>query len=112
MKKIFFLVTCITLLGVTCSHATSLYVGGQYSSIASVVDNTTYRNEGGGSVNGSSLDGKALDYLYCVDLFTDVYVNTTYPYTNVNTTGTIHGTTINNVGEVAWLLQTYGTGGQ
>ena len=68
--------------------------------------------EGGGSVSGSLLDGKPPDYLYCVDLFTDVYVGTTYSFTTVNSTGDIHGKTVANVGEVAWLLSNYGTGGQ
>ncbi len=111
MKKTLVLTVGILLLAATMSQASSLYVGGQYSTIASVV-NGIDKDEGGGSVSGSYLDGKLLDYLYCVDLFTDVYPNADYPFTTVNSSADIHGATINNAGEVAWLLETYGTGGQ
>ena len=59
-----------------------------------------------------ALDGRLLDYLYCVDLFTNVYVNANYPFTTFNNAGLIHENTVHSVGEVAWLLENYGIGGQ
>lgn len=111
MKKIFGLTFCIVLLATAMSYADSLYVGGTYSSIASMVKGSA-TTEGGGSVSASSLDGRPLGYLYCVDLFADVYVSNTYPLTIVNSTGDIYGSKVNNAEEVAWLLETYGTAGQ
>jgi hypothetical protein len=111
MKKTLVLAVCMVLFVAAESHADSLFVGGQYSSIASVV-NGNQTTEGGGSVGGSSLNGKPLDYLYCVDLFTNVYVNASYPFTTFNRSGVIHGNPVINLEEVAWLLGHYGTGGQ
>ena len=110
MKKVI-LAVCMMFLSAVISHADSLYVGGTYSNIASIV-NGVATSEGGGSIDTSFLNGNKLDYLYCVDLFNNVYVNSTYAFTTVNQTGNIHGNTINNAGEVAYLLGQYGTGGQ
>jgi len=110
MKKIVTLALCVVLFS-AAAHASSLYVGGQYTDVKSVVNNAL-TDEGGGSVSGSYLDKKPLDYLYCVDLFTNVYVSSSYDYTTFNRSGVIHGNIINNVGQVAWLLDHYGIGGQ
>jgi len=111
MKKMFVLTVCIVFFAAPMSYADSLYIGGIYSSIASVV-NGSYQYEGGGSVDVSSLDGRSLDYLYCVDLFTNVYPNQEYSSTTITNNGYINGNLIDNVGEVAWLLENFATGGQ
>jgi hypothetical protein len=67
---------------------------------------------GGGSTDVSYLNGQKLEYLYCVDLFKDVYVPASYTATVVTTNGYIYGSPLNNAGQVAWLLSNYGTGGQ
>jgi hypothetical protein len=111
MKKIVILTACIVLLTGAVSDASSLYVGGTYSYIYSIINGSPV-TEGGGSIETSSLDGRSLDYLYCVDLFTNVNVTTTYNDTTVTSTGVIDEKPVNNVGRVAWLLDNYATGGQ
>jgi hypothetical protein len=98
------------------SQASTLQVGGTYSSIYSIVhtpagDNAPGNPVGGGSVDISYLDGRQLSYLYCVGLFIDIYVPNTYAATVTNT-GIINGVAINNAGEIAYLLGQYGIGGQ
>ncbi|MBU1565220.1 MAG: PEP-CTERM sorting domain-containing protein [Proteobacteria bacterium] len=120
MKKTCFYAVCLVLLVATGSQASLLYVGSPYSSpIYSLVDQNDNGSwdpvaimEGGGSVSNSTLDGVNLAYLYCVDLFTDVYVNSQYNNTVVDRAGKIDGQAVSNAGKVAWLLHNYGIGGQ
>lgn len=65
---------------------------------------------GGGSFSPVYLNGVLLSYVYCVDLFTDVYA-ASYPVTTVNTAGNIYGNPLSTAGQVAWLLSQYGTAG-
>ena len=115
MKKMAMVVNsvllAVMLFSAGNSYATSLYVGSPYSGIQSLVNGVAV-TEGGGSIDNSTLDGRQLAYLYCVDLFTKVYVNADYPYTSVNNAAIIHGNVVNNAGSVAYLLGNYGVGGQ
>ena len=89
-----------------------LDLGGSFSyPIASLVNGAS-TNEGGGSIDVSYLNGRKLDYLYCVDLFTSVSVPATYPNTTINNSGQIYGASLVNADKVAYLLTTYGTSGQ
>lgn len=106
------LILAVLLFGVGNGHATSLFVGGTYSSGIHSLVNGTAQDEGGGSMDTSTLDGMQLDYLYCVDLLHTISVNTTYPFTSVNNVANIHGTTLQNADRVAYLLGKYGIGGQ
>ena len=111
VKKVLVFTACMLFLMTAWAQASTLYVGGTYSSIHSIV-NDTPKTEGGGSIEVSTLDGNTLDYLYCVDLFKDVNVTVTYSSTDVNNAGYIYGSALPNAGEVAWLLANYGTSGQ
>ena len=114
-KKIIALLAMAMLTLATSAMATSLYVGTNYSNIHSVVNlgsGDQYTIEGGGSISGSSLDGRQLQYLYCVDTFNNINPGVTYPNTTINNSGQIHGIGLNNADKVAYLLTTYGTGGQ
>jgi len=117
-KKIIALLAVAMLTFATSAMATDaiLDLGGSYNTIDSLVKdvngNVNKTTEGGGSVGSSSLNGRQLDYLYCVDLFTTVYPNTTYPNTTINNSGNINGIQIANADKVAYLLTTYGTGAQ
>jgi len=112
-KKIIALLAVSMLTFATSAMATDaiLDLGGSFSQIASIV-NGKYTSEGGGSIDTSYLNGTKLDYLYCVDLFTNVYVPANYPNTTVNTLGNIYGNQVYHADRVAYLLTTYGTGGQ
>jgi hypothetical protein len=119
MKKILVLMTCLVVFAAATSQANTLILGKNYSNnIYSIVDYPDDGKgpirvaEGGGSVDKSSLDGRLLDYVYCVDLFTNVYVDRKYQESTYNNAGLIHGSEVNNAGQVAWLLEHYGTGGQ
>jgi hypothetical protein len=112
IKKVLVLATCMVFLMAGAAQADFLQLGGSYSSIPFSVVNGNMVTEGGGSIDVSYLNGNQLSYLYCVDLFKNVYVNNTYPSTVVNNTGYIYGSLLTNAGQVAWLLSNYGTAGQ
>ena len=101
----------VLLIGPLQVRAEVLNIGGTFSHIQSIVNGAAI-TEGGGSIDTSYLNGTKLNYLYCVDLFTDVYVPAIYGETSVNNIAQIHGNTVNNAGAVAYLLQNYGAAGQ
>lgn len=112
MKKFLVLAVCVVfLLPVSTQAYSTLYVGSPYSTIY-ITDNGTSESEGGGSVSNSTLYGKSLSFLYCVDLFKTVYAGSTYPYTVVTTDGTIYGSSVNNADKIAYLVSKYGISGQ
>lgn len=110
MKKTALLTALILSVLATVSYATQIgdyYIGGSYNTIYSIV-NGSQTTEGGGSVSVSKLNGVAVPYDYCVDLFTVVYVPADYKNSIITNNGTIHGTQqLNNYQEVAWLLDNY-----
>ena len=115
MKTILYAIIAVAIMTMSgMAHATeviNLHIGGSYSNIKSIVKGV-HKSEGGGSIDPSYLNERALKYLYCVDLFTPVNVNDNYPYTTVNNSAIIHGNPVKNAGKVAYLLGNYGIGGQ
>ncbi|MDR3580664.1 MAG: PEP-CTERM sorting domain-containing protein [Oryzomonas sp.] len=114
MNKIFLMMASLLLLMASSSYATPIvgnyYIGGTYNQIYSVT--SVGDPVGGGSIAGSTLNGASVPFDYCVDLFTDVYASTDYGKSIITNDGTIHygqtnAGTINNVGQVAWLLDQY-----
>ena len=67
----------LTLTLATNAMSDVLYVGttytGRYSQGILSIKNGSATEEAGGSIDISFLNGEELDYLYCVDLFHDVY---------------------------------------
>ena len=124
MKKIVYAIVAFVMIALNgTTHATdvnaeviNLYVGGNYSTgILSLVNTGSgfeKKSEAGGSIDISSLPGRQLDYLYCVDLFHDVGVSASYPNTTVNNAAIINGNPLPNADKVAYLLENYGVGGQ
>ncbi len=123
MKKALILAASIVFLLAGWAQASTLtstlVLGNDYTRIASLLDkdgdkvwDPVHRVLGGGSIDPSTLDGVALRYLYCVDLFRYIYPRTSYPQTYVNDEGNIYGKLLPHAGQVAWLLANYGTGGQ
>ena len=118
MKKLFLVLALVSVVFAfpMYANADTLQIGGAYTSPIFLVETagstTTYLAEGGGSVDVSYLNGVKLNYMYCVDLFKEVYVPGTYAATVVNNSGNIYGSPLNNAGKVAWLLSNYGTAGQ
>ena len=103
------LVTLVTValaivLGSGMALADDLYVGGNYNNIP-----LTTGNEGGGSITVSTLNGAALPWLYCVDLYITISVPGDYNNTTTTSNGYVHGALVNNAGQVAWLLDHYAT---
>lgn len=112
MKKILLTIATFAIIGLSgTAHANVLQLGGQSSSIH-FVENGTPRTIGGGSFDPSVLDGRSLDYLYCVDMDNTISLGSNYTYTTVNNTAEIHGSAVNNADKVAYLLGKYGVGGQ
>jgi hypothetical protein len=113
MKKILLTIAAFAIIGLSgTAHAgvVVLKLGGQSSSIHFVEDGVA-RTIGGGSFDPSVLDGRSLDYLYCVDMGHYITLNRDYTYTDVNNTALIHGAEVHNAGKVAYLLKNYGVGG-
>jgi hypothetical protein len=105
------IILAVILLSVGNGHAISLFVGASKTpGIHSKINGVVVEDQWGGTMENSILDGKKLDYLYCVDLFSIVYSNTTYANTSVNNSGTIHNTPLINADHVAYLLSKYGVG--
>jgi hypothetical protein len=96
-----------------------LYVGTTYATGINVqgVGLPNPGNESGGSIDGSTLNGANLAYVYCLGLYQNVTVGVTYGSTTVTNDGTLvtaaNGTTaVNNATQIAWLLYNYGQNGQ
>src|SRR5208337_600395 len=103
------------------AQADTLVLGGSYThGIVMDTDGTytfsggaTQSTVGGGSIDPSTLNGVALPYVYCIDLFTQINVPGTYNAI-VTTNGTIYsnsstlpGLVFSAAPQIAWLLSTY-----
>jgi len=112
LSMVLVLTACMGFLLVGLAKADNLlYVGPTFTHMTVKIDDVA-SNEGGGSVDPSSLNGVMFEYLYCIDLFRTVNVPGSYPNTVVTNDGTIYGVAVNNADKVAWLLSHYGTAGQ
>ncbi len=101
---------CLILTGILTTGvalADDLYVGTSYNSGFSVSIGGTSTVESGGPEMTSTLDGQSLAWMYCIGLFTDIPVGTNYDDTVVTSNGTIGTTTVNDAGQIAWLLDNY-----
>jgi len=120
------------VLGSGVALADDLMLGGSYN--GGIIITGGYlgvgtSTEGGGSIGPSSLNGKALPWVYCVDIPDTVYVPGEYPNTIVTNNGMIAGSaannawgglqgytsdgalaTVNNAVAVAWLAHTFAAG--
>lgn len=104
-----------TLASLLCAHAAQadrLSLGSHYN----YIDFTNHGSVGGGSIDPSFLDGNALAFVYCADIYTHVNVPASYD-TYVSTDGYIHktsldatGIAVTNMDRVAWLLENYAFG--
>ena len=94
-------------IGAGTLRADTLSVGGNFQGFSWTLDGSTLTNTGG-SIDQSYLDNRALPFLYCIDITTEIYVPGDYNQTYVTNNGTIHGNPVNNAGQVAWLVNTYG----
>jgi hypothetical protein len=109
-------------LGTARADVEDFTYGGPYSTgINMLLNGTTVQSLAGGSIDGSLLNGQQLPYVYCVDIPDTVVEGADYPQTIVTNNGYVNydGTgeaaqtsPLPNAGEVAWLLDTYGTAGQ
>ena len=77
----------VGLFSVSIANAATLNVGGNYGHL-DVIFNGTEENAGTGSIAPSTLDGRTLPFLYCLDLEHNIGVPGTYSST-VSTNGTI-----------------------
>jgi hypothetical protein len=57
--------------------------------------------------NYAALDGIAVPFMYCVDIFTDINVRGVYN-ADISTAGIINGASISNAGQIAWLIDDVG----
>lgn len=120
MKKVLFLAVCVLFLAAGAAQADSLYLSNSYNgAIPLDLNGTPWESAGGGSLQGATLNGASLPWVYCVGLTTIVYVPGTYDQTYVNTAGQVYdndfgpATSLHNVpaaGQVAWLLSNYANG--
>jgi hypothetical protein len=122
----------IVVLGSGMALADDLSLGGSYNGgiiITGGYLGTGTASEGGGSIGPSTLNGKALPWVYCVDLPDTVNVPADYPNTVVTHNGMIAGSqtnstdggiagytsngalaTVSDAVQVAWLAHTFAAG--
>ncbi len=112
LERVSVLVACMLCIWVTSAQADLLSIGSTFTYPMYLLHGTQQITDGGGSVDPSYLNGKQLTYIYCVEPWTVVYAPGTYNDTVVTTNGTIHGLPLGSAGQIAWLLEHYGTGGQ
>ena len=97
----------IMMLGGSAALADNLNLGSNYPTfVVDVSGSPTWTT--GGPISPSTLNGKALAFVYCVDVYDTVLVPADYPNTIVTNNGVVNGATVNNAGKIAWLLDTYG----
>jgi len=104
----------LTTMSATCG---SLALGDTYNTFTIDENGSPAGSFGGGSVLPSSLNGASLAWVYCVGLFTDVGVPSTYDDTPVSSTGMVYGmlpssnavTEVNNAKAIAFLLGNFAT---
>jgi len=101
------------------AHADSFTSGGYYSGnqnnfttgLITFTFNGVTEAAAAGNITGSSgiVNGKAVNFsqTFCVDLYDDIYLNSTYTAT-YTPTGIVKGVTVNNAGEIAWLVVNLG----
>ncbi len=98
--------TLAALVATGAAFADNLQLGGSYNTFT-IDENGAQVSVGGGPVMPSTLNGQALPFVYCVGLFTDVYVPADYPNTIVTQNGIADGAAIHNAGEIAWLVDNF-----
>jgi hypothetical protein len=125
------------VLGGSVARADDLNLGGSYN-IFNFVINTIDQSVGGGEVGGSAdtltIGSTTIDlaYVYCVDIWDDVGVPGDYTATTTTHNGTVteennysyglaspttpsgvgYSGTVNNAGQIAWLLDHYAAGAE
>lgn len=112
MKKILVIAICLVFVLTGVAKADFLQLGGSYTTPIYSLLSGTPKVEGGGSIDTSYLNGTQLNWVYCVDVLTNVTVPNTYNNTIVTNNGFIYGSALPNAGQVAWLLSNYAIGGQ
>jgi hypothetical protein len=95
----------------SAAFADDLNLGSSYNTVT-FYQNGNLATVGAGSMKPSTLNGVALAFVYCVDLFDDVGVPADYPSTIVTHNGVVNGSAVNNAGEIAWLLDAFGVSAQ
>jgi PEP-CTERM motif/Thioester domain len=116
VKKIVFVTASIVFLMAAMANADTLQIGGNYNSITldgyMSGSNPITATVGGGSILPSYLNGAQLPYLYCIDLYTDIYVPNTYSTLVTNNGAIDGGAAVHNSGQIAWLLDNYAAGAE
>jgi hypothetical protein len=104
----------LTAMNATCG---SLQLGSTYNTFSIDENGFLAGSFGGGSILPSSLNGVPLAWVYCVGLFTDVGVPSTYDDTPVSSSAMVYGmlpgstavTGVNNAKAIAFLLGNFAT---
>lgn len=92
-------VALLSMLACSAVQAQTLILGSHIVTMNFTKDGgVTQGNEGGGSINSSSLNGVALPFVYCVDINHTITVPGTYTPTPITTNGTVFGSALNNAG--------------
>jgi hypothetical protein len=91
----------------TAAPADTLTLGTDYTGGVAMDINGVVGQYGGGNIGGStgSIGGTSVSFvdLFCVNIFADAYLGTTYTAT-YNTQGVIAGSPLAAAGQIAWLV--------
>ena len=110
-RKASVLAACIVFLCAGFARASYLDLGNESTYPIYVSVNGVQQTAARAGSYTASLDGVALEFLYCVDFFKTVKLDTDYKSTVVNRDGVLYGEPVRNADQVAWLLDNYGVGG-
>jgi hypothetical protein len=115
MKTIALTIASIVFLMAGTANAdftSSLYLGGTYPGGILITEGGNPVSTSGGPISPSTLGGVSLEYVYCIDLYTNVVVPNTYNNSIVTNNGVIYNNnnpiTIDNASQIAFLLNAYG----
>ena len=111
LNKILVLATCMALLLAGAAQA-ALVLGGNSTPIHGFFNGSAVY-WGGGSFEPSSWNGTPLKYVYCVDVFHTISIPGTFNSAIATSNGIVNSLSVpvHNAGQVAWLLDHYGTAG-
>jgi hypothetical protein len=117
------LAATLTFSGLS-AHADSLTLGNLYSGTVpggSNAGDVTFKflgskdidNAGAGNITGTTavINGQSVAFaaVFCVDLFDNIGLNSTYS-ASFNTSGFVNGSPVNNAGQIAWLIDNLSAG--
>ena len=98
----------LVTLGERAQAGSTLQIGSNYPPGFNFTLFGNYVNEAGGNITPDTLDGKPLNYLYCIAADVNIGVPNTYNVT-LSSAGIYNGSLVNGAGQISWLMTNLAT---